>query len=208
MRLYLAWYRTLKDYSIIDKDLFNEINFLETYIAFNDKLIKKEYIKYKKTFFLDSWAFSAYTLWKKIDLKEYSEFIKRNNNYLRIYANLDVIWNAKATLENQKEIESFWLNPLPTYHFWSEIKYFEKYVNEYKYIWIWWLVPYASQPDKIRKLCDYIFNYIFKNKLKTKLHWRWLTNPKIIKKYPFYSVDSTWRIAWWKFNRIMFYNRW
>lgn len=205
MKLYLAWYSTWKKW-LPTIDLGQ--NYLETYLVAKKWDLAKEYAWSKKKWFLDSWAFSAKTLWIKIDINEYIEFIKKNKQYFEVYANLDVIWDAEATDRNQKIMEAQWLKPLPTYHMWEPKEFFEELVHNYGYIWIWWLVPYARQPKKIEQCLNYCFHYIFKNKLKTKFHWRGMTNPNFMKTYPFYSVDSTWWLSWWKFKNLMFFSNW
>ena len=203
MKLYLASYSTgKKAYPLLPKETFAKVNFLETYICVKNKWLSHDYKLFNKKFFLDSWAFSAATQWITINLNDYEAFIKANYNYLDLYANFDVIWDGDATLKNQQELEKRWLNPLPTYHLWSDKKFFEYYVHNYDYIWLWGMVPYANQPKKIKQFLDYCFWYINKHNLKTKCHWRWMTNPKIMAMYPFYSIDSTWWLAWWKFNRL------
>lgn len=159
-----------------------------------------------KPIFLDSGAFSAFTLGKNINIDDYCNFIKENQKFISTYAGLDVIWDWENTLKNIEYMKSQWLSPLPTYHFWSPVYYFEKYVNENSYIWIWWMVPLSRKPDQIRKLLDYVFSYIRNNNLKTKIHGWGMTNGKFMKRYPLYSVDSTWRLAWWKFKTMLFFD--
>lgn len=157
---------------------------------------------------LDSWAFSAFSKGSEIDINQYIDFIFRHKNYFEwwFYASLDVIWDAEKTLKNQLYMESVWLKPLPTYHYWEPIEYLHKYLEEYDYIGIWWLVPLSTQQKKIDAIFQYVFHYIQKHNLKTKIHWRGMTNPKFMIKYPFYSVDSSWRVAWWKFNRFLYFD--
>ena len=112
----------------------------------------EEYARSKKKRFLDSGAFTAFTLWKKIDLQEYIEFVKKNKQFFELYANLDVIGDYEATDKNQKIMENAGLKPLPTYHMWEPREYFEELVDRYDYIWLWWLVPYARQPQKIDRI--------------------------------------------------------
>lgn len=164
-----------------------------------------QYLNKANSIILDSGAFSAFSQGSNIDIDEYSNFIKK---YISVfdwwfYAWLDVIWDAEISWKNQKYMEWLWLKPLPTYHYWEPLEYLHRYLNEYDYIGIWWLVPLASKPKKIDEILWYVFHYILKHKLKTKIHWRWMTNPKFMMKYPFYSVDSSWRVAWWKFNRFL-----
>ena len=203
MKLYLAWYSTgKKAYPLLPSATLAQCNFLQTYLAVKNKWLAHDYKLFNKKFFLDSWAFSAATQWTSISIDDYEKFIKENKQYLELYANLDVIWDWDSTLKNQEELERRGLSPLPTYHLWSDKKFFEHYVHNYDYIGLWWMVPYANKPKKIKQFLDYCFWYINKHNLKTKCHWRGMTNPKLMAKYPFYSIDSTWWLAWWKFNRL------
>jgi len=59
----------------------------------------------KLDIFLDSGAFSAYTQKAVIKLDDYIAFIKKYAKYITVYANLDVIGDAEATLKNQKLME-------------------------------------------------------------------------------------------------------
>ena len=209
MKLYLAWYSTgKKHFTKLNKQTLESVGFLESFLTYKKKGLENEYNRYKKKFFLDSWAFTAYTQWEKISINKYINFIKENKQYLQVYANLDVIWDPGQTKKNQKIMEENWLSPLPTYHYWSDVKFLKYYLKNYKYIWIGWLVPHSTTPKKIKKCLDYVFYYIKKNKLKTKVHWWGMTNPTLIKRYPLYSVDSTGWLAWWKFKRLFFYKDW
>lgn len=164
--------------------------------------------KGRKSFLLDSGAFSANTLWKKINIDDYIKFIKEHKEDITTYACLDVIGDAEWTLKNQKYMEACWLNPMPTFHLWSDIKNFEYLVNNYDYIGLGWTVPYAKDQQKLRRFFDYCFSYVFKHKLKTKFHWWWMTNYKLMVRYPFYTVDSTWWLSWVRFNRFQIYSKW
>jgi len=169
--------------------------------------MQKDFQLYNKKFLLDSWAYTAFTQNKIINIDEYIDFIKKNKKFIWIYANLDVIWNWEATLKNQEYMEKKWLNPLPTYHLWSPIEYFKDMVKKYDYIGLWWMVLYKNKPKKIEQFLDYCFSYILKNWYKTKIHGWGLTNIKLVKKYPFYSIDSTKWLNGWKYNNFMFFEK-
>lgn len=102
MKLYLASYTTGKSFL---PSLDCNPNYLETYLVFKNKNMQEEYSWSKKKFFLDSGAFSAFTLGKHIDLYEYIKFCQANKEYLEVYANLDDIESYKKTEENQKIME-------------------------------------------------------------------------------------------------------
>lgn len=82
----------------------------------------------------DSGAFSALTLGAPIDINEYALWIKRWEPLLETYANLDVIGNAGATLDNQHRLEDMGLHPLPVFHVNEPWEYLEHYLEKYNYI--------------------------------------------------------------------------
>ena len=161
---------------------------------------------YTEDLLLDSGAFTANSQNIEINIDEYISYVKKYK--IQNYAWLDVIWDWEKTWKNQMYMESKWLNPIPTFHLWEKKEFFLKMVDKYDYIWLWWMVPHAKNVKLIQSFLDFCFHYISTNKLKTKIHWRWMTNYKIMKKYPFYSVDSTWRLAPQKFNRMILFKNW
>ena len=84
--------------------------------------------------FLDSGAYSALTKGAKIDIQDYIKFIKENLSVLDLYANLDVIYNAEATLANQQIMEKEGLSPIPCYHAGEDFSYLQYYIKNYDYI--------------------------------------------------------------------------
>ncbi len=141
--------------------------------------------------FLDSGAFSAFTQGAIIDIDTYAEAIKLHKDRLKVYANLDVIGDPDATLVNQHLLEAKGLNPLPTFHFGSDIKYLEHYIQNYDYIALGGLVPYTTKPKVLQKWLDYCFSYILPHIPRVKIHGFGLSSLWAWKRYPFYSVDST-----------------
>lgn len=144
--------------------------------------------------FLDSGAYSAYSKKIKIDIYEYIDFIKANSKFIEIYANLDVIGNAAATLKNQKIMEKEGLKPLPVFHVGSYVSYLKYYIKNYEYIAIGGVVSKLFKKNAIITLLDHYFSrYICdKNGVpKVKTHGFGITNIKFVMRYPWFSVDST-----------------
>jgi len=204
MKLYFAWVDSKAHYNLLIQNGVSKM--LTSY--YHIRKSKNEINPGNVDMLLDSWAFTAFTQNIKINIDEYIKFLQINKNKFTLYAWLDVIWDAEATLINQKILDKAGLKAFPTYHLWSPVKYFHYLVNNYDYIWLWWMVPYASKPKKIEAFLDYCFHYIKKHNLKTKIHWWWMTNIKFMLKYPFRSVDSTSWLIPWKFNRIPFFKNW
>ena len=167
-------------------------NLLESY--FNKDKGTEKLLKDKINLFLDSGAFSAWSRKITIDIDEYIAFIKKYEKYLTVYANLDVIGDAEATLKNQKYMENKELNPLPTYHLGSDVKYLEYYAKNYSYIALGGMAGTGTATKQIISQLDPIWDKYLTNEdgsAKIKVHGFACTGLEIISRYPWYSVDST-----------------
>lgn len=146
----------------------------------------------KVDLFLDSGAFSAKTQGVEINLDDYIAFVKEHLLYLTVYANLDVIGDAEATLRNQKKMEAAGLNPLPCYHYGEPIKYLTYYLDRYEYIALGGMVSPTNAA--LLPWLDQLFSrYICgcDGLPKVKVHGFGLTSHRLMKRYPWFSVDST-----------------
>ena len=146
----------------------------------------------KVSLFLDSGAYSAFTKGISIDIQEYIKFIKENIEYLTIYANLDCIGDAEASLKNQKIMEEAGLHPIPCYHMNEEEKYLRYYLDNYEYIALGGMVG-ASKKD-LGPWLDWCWDKICTapSYLPThKVHAFGMTSHDLMVRYPWYSVDST-----------------
>lgn len=147
--------------------------------------------------FLDSGAFSAYTQKKEIKINEYISFIKENEKYFSIYANLDVIGDAAGTYKNQKYMESKGLNPLPVYHapFEDPDIWLKKYMEEgYTHIAFGGMAGKDVHKNNLLLILDKCFDkYICSadGTPKIKVHGFGMTSHDLLIRYPWYSVDST-----------------
>lgn len=155
--------------------------------------------------FLDSGAFSAYTLKKPINLDEYIRYIQKYN--IKYYASLDVIGDPQKTHDNLIYMQKKGLNPIPTFHMGEPIEWLDKILDS-EYIALGGMV----KSEGIEDWLDKVFNYIYKKRSDIKIHGFGLTNPNMILKYPWYSVDSSsWagcvrfaRFSWWNNGRHKF----
>lgn len=156
-----------------------------------------------KSVFVDSGAFTAFTQAKPIDIDAYIELIKKNKDRA-IFANLDVIGNAEATLKNQKYIESKGVEVIPAFHYNSDMKYLHYYLENYDYIALGGLVPLAKTKPVLKNWLNKCFKEIvpyIKSK-NIKVHGFGMSSGEILIKYPFYSVDSTSFLAGGKYGRV------
>lgn len=157
--------------------------------------------KNKIDLFLDSGAFSAWTQGIEINIQDYIKFIKEHKKYLNIYANLDVISvggkkpnkeTAELTLQNQKIMEKAGLNPLPCFHYGEPYSYLQYYIDNYEYVALGGMVGTGS--TKLMGWLDHCFkNYICTpdGYPKVKIHGFGITSLQLMRRYPWYSVDST-----------------
>lgn len=135
--------------------------------------------------FIDSGAFSAANSGKTIDINEYCRFILETK--VSFYAGLDVIGDAKKTLDNQKYmVNEYGLDPIPTFHLGCNPEDLRA-LFDYDYIALGGLVFSSGIP----RYCDEIWGMILREKPKLKVHGFGLTNIDLMERYPWASVDSS-----------------
>lgn len=156
----------------------------------------------KINLFLDSGAFSAWTQGIEIDIYEYINFIKEHQDIIEVYANLDTIAKtdslsdrkeaAEKTFQNQKIMEDAGLSPLPVFHIGEPFKYLQHYTDNYDYIALGGMV--GKFKNILIPWLDKCFGQFIcdeKGMPKTKAHGFGLTSLFLMRRYPWYSVDST-----------------
>lgn len=148
--------------------------------------------------FLDSGAFSAYTLGIEIDLPTYCDYIKRNHDLWRVEDGvvmasvLDGIGDPLKTYENQKHMEWLGAKPLPCFHAGEDERYLDYYVRNYEYITLGGMVGSST-----KQLCiwlDRMWDRYLTDKSgrpRLKVHGFGITSVPIMERYPWYSVDSS-----------------
>lgn len=142
--------------------------------------------------FLDSGAFSSFSLGVTVDIGAYAEFIKENQDIIRMASVLDAIGDPKGTLDNQRDLERRGVQVLPCFHFGEPWWYLEHYIANYEYFTIGGMVP--IQNNKLEVWLDELWGkYLTDNNgvAKNKVHGFGLTTRRLMEKYPWYSVDSS-----------------
>lgn len=148
--------------------------------------------------FLDSGAFSAYTLGVELKVSDYCDYIQRNRDILRVEDGvvmasvLDGIGDPLQTWRNQLEMELRGVRPLPCFHAGEDERYLEHYVKNYEYITLGGMVGASTKQlciwlDRIwdRYLCD------SSGHARVKVHGFGITSIPIMERYPWYSCDSS-----------------
>ncbi len=173
----------LSYFIISDPKIYSTLNVVQ------DKNLKPNK---KIELFIDSGAFSAFTQGIEIDIQDYINFIKRHKKYFEVYANLDVIGDARKTLKNQEIMEEAGLAPLPCFHYGESIRHLKYYIKKYDYIAIGGMVPIHNK--ELTPWLDNVFlNYICDSNgmPKVKVHGFGMTSFSLIPRYPWFSTDST-----------------
>lgn len=200
-----GWQRLIKHRLLSFWNIVND----EFSVPFAFKLIKSKMniVDKRVDLFLDSGAYSAETQGVKIDIQEYIKFIKENENVIEIYANLDVIGDAKGTFRNHKIMEEAGLNPLPVFHAGEDEKYLKYYLDHYEYLCLGGMV--GSSTGALTHWLDRTFPMTCDEHgmPKIKVHGFGLTSLTLMMRYPWYSVDST---SWVLTGRLgsIFIPRW
>lgn len=162
--------------------------------------------------FLDSGAYSAFTKGVTITIPEYAAFINKNRDIIHWAANLDDLKakdkseGAEATWRNQKLLEKEvpGVYVLPVYHVREDPKYLKRIIDNYPFMAIGAMVP-ESIPDLRRMLDELWGRYLTdaKGRARLKVHGFGLTTIDLLRRYPWYSVDST---SWSAYSRMGYVN--
>lgn len=173
-------------------------NILESYHYVNkDAYVNAMRINNAKVF-LDSGAFSAYTLGVDINLRGYCEYIKRNadiienDNGVVMASVLDGIGDPLQTYRNQLEMEAYGVKPLPCFHAGEDERYLEWYIENYEYITLGGMV--GSSTKQLSIWLDRIWDrYLVDGagRPKLKVHGFGITSIPLMKRYPWFSCDSS-----------------
>lgn len=178
-------------------------HYLESYHYIHKQSMVDRIRKDGKQVFLDSGAFSAFTKGVEVDIKGYCQYIKRNEDIVEkvdgilCASVLDGIGDPLKTWQNQQQMESLGVRPLPCFHYGEDERYLEWYLERYEYITLGGMVP-ISTPQLIhwldrlweRYLCDHSGNP------RVRVHGFGLTSLPLMKRYPWYSVDSSTWVQW------------
>ena len=148
--------------------------------------------------FLDSGAFSAFTMGVDVDLKAYCRYIQENGDIIEkiddaiLASVLDGIGDPLKTYQNQLEMEKRGVRPLPCFHYGEDERYLDYYVANYSYITLGGMVP-ISTPQLYHWLDRIWENHLTDGagRPKVRVHGFGLTTMSLVERYPWFSVDSS-----------------
>ncbi|MEE9197226.1 MAG: hypothetical protein V3U45_03700, partial [bacterium] len=143
--------------------------------------------------FVDSGAFSAWRQGSPIDVEEYGEWLQEWGGRMETYANLDVISSPDGTSRNQARLEGMGLSPMPVFHYGSPWRVLEDLYASYDYVGIG-IGPFWGPASTFRTANRRLYAFyarVFLEAGGKRVHGFATTLPKLIKAFPFFSVDST-----------------
>lgn len=148
--------------------------------------------------FLDSGAFSAFTLGATLSVEDYCNYIHRNQDILRVEDGvvmasvLDGIGDPLQTWRNQQEMQMRGVRPLPCFHAGEDTQYLEHYVSNYEYITLGGMV--GSSTKALIKWLDRMWDEHLTDgsgRARCKVHGFGITSIPIMERYPWHSCDSS-----------------
>ncbi|MGL5735897.1 MAG: hypothetical protein ACRCYS_13600, partial [Beijerinckiaceae bacterium] len=142
--------------------------------------------------FLDSGAFSSFSLGVDVSIEAYAEFVKGHQDIIEMASVLDAIGDPVGTYHNQNTLEKLGAEVLPCFHYGEPFDLCEYYVKNYAYITIGGMVPIPN--NKLEPWLDELWAKVLTDKegfSRIKIHGFGLTARKLMTKYPWFSVDSS-----------------
>lgn len=216
MKLYLAaWYTSnfhigSTAYNLLnerEKEVFHSVpHLLESYHYIGKGKAAGRMRKDGVKCFIDSGAFSSFAMGVKVDVNAYCNWLKKNQDITEYVGDdmlasvLDAIGDPDETYRNQARMEQQGLRPLPCFHYGEPIEVLEYYMANYEYITIGGMVPITT--PQLKLWLDRIWGRYLTNPdgtPKIKVHGFGLTVVELMKRYPWYSVDSS---SWQKFGSM------
>lgn len=199
---YMQGQRLYEDFNDFEKNLVDTVvkphHILESWHYVGKQKFVDEMRANNARIFLDSGAFSAHTLGVELKVTDYCEYIRRNQDILRIEDGvvmasvLDGIGDPLQTWRNQYEMELRGVRPLPCFHAGEDERYLEHYVANYPYITLGGMV--GSSTKQLQLWLDRIWDrYLVdgSGRAKIKVHGFGITSVPLMERYPWYSCDSS-----------------
>lgn len=167
-------------------------NYLESYHYFNTEKICAKVRGEGIRVFLDSGAFSAYTKGISVDIEEYCRFCRENSDIIEVASVLDAVGDPLKTWQNQQQMEALGVPALPCFHYGEDERYLEHYVSKYEYITLGGMVPISNRD--LFKWLDHLWEKYLcdpSGRARLRVHGFGMTSVPLMKRYPWYSVDSS-----------------
>ena len=191
----------------ISSDLFNGLNILQSFYYCND-YTEQAIIPNAKKFMLDSGAFTFFSSGKAVNwdeyLKQYADFINRNDVELFFELDIDPLVGYEKVLQYRSVLEDLTGKPcIPVWHKSRGLEEYYKMCEEYDYVALGGIVT-KEITQKEYKFFPKLIDIAHKN--NAKIHGLGFTNLKGLTVYKFDSVDSTSWTSGSRFGSIYAFN--
>jgi len=208
MKIYLAGHGTRHAHWVVDK--FYDFYRLQSYFYINEKETKL-HSKYKD-FILDSGVFSYLTSKKeqakKLDwdkyIYDYGNYVRKNKirNYVEVDIDTVIGYDNVVLLTKKLEKIVGWQS-LPVWHMNRSYEDWLRICKDYSYICFGAFITDNLKANKFPMIKKFLKDA---SKENCKVHGLGFTQTKLLKDYPFYSVDSTTWSAGHRFGELHNFN--
>lgn len=158
----------------------------------------------KPRVYLDSGAWSAFTLGATINLDEYVSYVHRYRDLLWTYCNLDDMKRPEVTVANQREMERQGLCPMPAFHVGEDFKFLDAYAEEYAHVAIGRIVPFTGRPKVIVPYLGKCFRVV---NGRAKVHGLGVSNVNLLQLFPWATTDSSAWTGGFRFGHLSLFDR-
>jgi hypothetical protein len=129
-------------------------------------------------------------------MEKYVQFVKQYKDAFDLYANVDVIGNPELTWRNQQWLEKRGLTPVPVIHYPSDMKWLKHYIEHGYEMVGFGLIKHHTFGIRDNDIAwlDKAFDFICctPDRIpKIKVHDFGVTAFRVLRRYPWYSCDST-----------------
>ncbi|GAA0632267.1 hypothetical protein GCM10010174_61610 [Kutzneria viridogrisea] len=155
--------------------------------------------------FADSGAYSAHTVGARIDLADYAGWLRNWQGLITTASTLDVIGDPAATERNTSRLEGMGLRVLPVFHTGGPWERLEQLCVQYPYVALGGMVPYRFRVPEVMRWLIRCFQ--IGRECGTRFHGFGLTRVEMLRRLPFYSVDSSTCAAGSRYGRLVFWDR-
>lgn len=170
--------------------------------------------------FADSGAYSAATTGATIHLNDYAAWLADWAPLFTTRAGLDVIGDHEATARNTTTLQDAGHPVLPTFHVGSPWPVLENLCARHRYVALGGMALHAVGAAKQRPLMAWLVRcFRIAAHYGTRFHGFGLTSAQLVKRLPFYSIDSSsytfgtrWGLAYlwnapaWRMESVPFRN--
>lgn len=120
-------------------------------------------------------------------LSSYVEFCKKHDSNLDFYVTVDKMFNPVGSFEVYERMLRMGVHPVPVIHYGTNIKWLKKYIEKTDFV----CIGGRSRPATFAEYVGWaseMFRVL--TQAKVKVHGLAVTSPRLLRHFPWYSVDS------------------